>query len=107
MPAETSTQFFDHQDRFDLRDGSSLPAVRIAYETWGELAPDGSNAILLFHALSGSHHAAGINPGIPGIGDLEVAIAQDCKRLARQQEIDGVTILPQNRHESRRRLAAG
>jgi len=70
MSAETSTLFFDHQETFNLRDGSSLPAIRIAYETWGELAPDGSNAILLFHALSGSHHAVGTNTAIPGIGDL-------------------------------------
>jgi len=70
MPAETSTRFFEYQERFCLRDGSLLPTLRVAYETWGELAADGSNAILLFHALSGSHHAAGTNPEIPGIGDL-------------------------------------
>jgi homoserine O-acetyltransferase len=70
MPAENSTHFFDHEETFALRDGSSLPAIRIAYETWGTLAPDRSNAILLFHALSGSHHAAGINSAIPEVGDL-------------------------------------
>lgn len=70
MPAETSTQFFEHQKAFALRDGSSLPSMTIAYETWGELAPDRSNVILVLHALSGSHHAAGYNPEIPGIGDL-------------------------------------
>jgi homoserine O-acetyltransferase len=70
MPAETSTHFFNHEETFALRDGSSLPAIMIAYETWGTLAPDRSNAILLFHALSGSHHAAGINSAIPEVGEL-------------------------------------
>ena len=70
MPAENSTYFFDHEETFALRDGSSLPAIRMAYETWGTLAPDRSNAILLFHALSGSHHAAGINSAIPEVGEL-------------------------------------
>jgi homoserine O-acetyltransferase len=44
--------------------------VRIAYETWGAPNADRSNAILLFHALSGSHHAAGYNPAIDGTGEL-------------------------------------
>ena len=73
MSADTRTQFFDTaslDDPLRLRDGGLLPGVRIAYETWGTLAPDRSNAILLFHALSGSHHAAGINSRIEGIEGL-------------------------------------
>lgn len=73
MPAETRTRFFETaspEDPLRLRDGGLLPGVRIAYETWGTLAPDRSNAILLFHALSGSHHAAGYNPHIEGFDGL-------------------------------------
>lgn len=70
MPDDTQTRFFESAELFSLRDGSSLPGITIAYETWGELNEDGSNAVLLFHALSGSHHAAGHNSSIPGIGDL-------------------------------------
>lgn len=73
MPAETRTQFFETaspDEPLRLRDGGMLPGVRIAYETWGELNAEKNNAILLFHALSGSHHAAGINPGIEGVGEL-------------------------------------
>jgi homoserine O-acetyltransferase len=73
MPAVTQTKFFETgspQDPLKLRDGGVLPGVRIAYETWGEPNADKSNAIMLFHALSGSHHAAGYNPAIEGTGEL-------------------------------------
>ena len=55
---------------FKLRSGQQLDAVTLAYETYGELNADKSNAILLFHALSGSQHAAGTNPSVPGLGDI-------------------------------------
>lgn len=67
-----TTQFahFKEDGPFRLRSGGELPEVTIAYETWGELNADASNAVLVLHALSGSHHAAGYNPAIPGVGDL-------------------------------------
>ena len=55
---------------FVLVCGESLPVVDVAYQTWGELNADKSNAILLSHALSGSHHASGYNPSLPEAGDL-------------------------------------
>ena len=58
--------FGSAQEPFFTADGSSLPSVTIAYETYGELNADRSNAILLFHALSGSQHAAGTNKAVPG-----------------------------------------
>lgn len=42
-----------------LESGTHLGPISIAYETYGALAPDRSNAILLLHALSGDAHAAG------------------------------------------------
>lgn len=44
--------------------GGVLPEFQIAYETWGRLAPDKSNAILLHTGLSASSHAhsTDINP---------------------------------------------
>jgi len=39
--------------------GGYLPNVEVAYETWGELNSDSSNAILICHALSGDSHAIG------------------------------------------------
>jgi homoserine O-acetyltransferase len=67
MPELVETKFCDIDRPFALQGGAVLPGLRIAYETWGTLREDGSNAILLYHALSGSHHAAGSNPCIPGV----------------------------------------
>ncbi|MDX1993130.1 MAG: homoserine O-acetyltransferase [bacterium] len=42
-----------------LRGGGILPAFTLAYETYGTLNEDGSNAVLICHALSGDSHVAG------------------------------------------------
>ncbi|HEY5457296.1 MAG TPA: homoserine O-acetyltransferase [Acidothermaceae bacterium] len=49
---------------FDLELGGHLPDVRVAYETWGELNADASNAVLVLHALTGDSHVVG--PAGPG-----------------------------------------
>jgi homoserine O-acetyltransferase len=51
-----------------LDGGVLLSPVEIAYETYGELAADGSNAILICHALTGDQHVASNHPitGKPG-----------------------------------------
>ncbi len=49
---------------FDLELGGHLPQVRVAYETWGELNADASNAVLVLHALTGDSHVVG--PSGPG-----------------------------------------
>ena len=53
-----------------LRSGEQLSEVTLAYEVYGELNADRDNAILVFHALTGSQHAAGFNPSVPGVGAL-------------------------------------
>jgi homoserine O-acetyltransferase len=47
---------------FRLRNGAVMPAVELAYETYGRLAADGRNALLITHGYTSSHHAAGRNP---------------------------------------------
>jgi homoserine O-acetyltransferase len=44
---------------FKLQSGAVLPEMTIAYETYGKLAPDGRNAVLLTHGFTSSHHMAG------------------------------------------------
>ena len=51
------THHFDQP--IELSSGRSLPAFDLVYETYGELNADHSNAVLICHALSGHHHAAG------------------------------------------------
>lgn len=45
-----------------LDSGETLPALTVAYEGWGELDADRSNAILLCHALTMDQFAAGTHP---------------------------------------------
>jgi homoserine O-acetyltransferase len=57
-------RFLDLPAPFRPERGGLLPTVRVAYETWGALAPDGSNAVLVEHALTGDSHVVG--PSGPG-----------------------------------------
>jgi homoserine O-acetyltransferase/O-succinyltransferase len=47
----------------NLKSGDSLGPITLAYETYGRLNKDKSNAILVCHALSGDAHAAGVHEG--------------------------------------------
>ena len=44
----------------DLESGGRLEGARLAYETWGKLNSDRTNAILVLHALTGDSHTSGI-----------------------------------------------
>ncbi|WP_235980232.1 homoserine O-acetyltransferase MetX [Rhabdothermincola sediminis] len=44
---------------FVLEGGGKLRGITVAYETWGQLDADASNAVLVCHALTGDSHAAG------------------------------------------------
>lgn len=49
--------------------GQELGDVTVAYETWGTLDPDGGNAVLVEHALTGDAHVRGATePGHPSPG---------------------------------------
>ncbi len=67
-------RFFDFEGLL-LDSGETLAPVRLAYETYGRLNADKSNAVLVCHALSGDAHAAGAHAGAGGkTGWYDVAI---------------------------------
>lgn len=51
-----------------LENGERLGPITVAYETYGELNDQRSNAILILHALSGDAHAAGFHKGDEKLG---------------------------------------
>jgi homoserine O-acetyltransferase len=46
-----------------LQSGASIRDYALAYETYGTLNAERSNAVLICHALNASHHVAGVYPG--------------------------------------------
>ncbi len=53
------TKYFSFDEKIKLESGIEFGPITVAYETYGELNEDKSNAILVLHALSGDAHAAG------------------------------------------------
>lgn len=71
-PPTVETQFipFGSPDKpIRFPSGAVLPGFQLAYQTWGKLSPKKDNAILIFHAMTGSQHAAGFNPSVPTVGN--------------------------------------
>ena len=56
-----SPQRFVCNEPLTLQNGSVLESYELVYETYGTLNADKSNALLICHALSGHHHAAGLH----------------------------------------------
>ncbi|MBS7776673.1 homoserine O-acetyltransferase [Acidovorax sp. CCYZU-2555] len=48
------------EDALPLQGGASIHHYDLAYETYGELNAERSNAVLVCHALNASHHVAGV-----------------------------------------------
>jgi homoserine O-acetyltransferase/O-succinyltransferase len=68
MPPAAPSKRVTLSDPLPLDGGQSLAGVEIAYETYGELAADRDNAILVCHALTGDQYLASDHPvtGKPG-----------------------------------------
>ena len=54
-----NAQTYEHDRTFEMENGS-LDKFQLIYETYGKLNEDGTNAILICHALTGDHHVAGV-----------------------------------------------
>jgi homoserine O-acetyltransferase/O-succinyltransferase len=59
----TSPQFMEFDAALPLQCGAQISHYRLAYETYGQLNAQKSNAVLVCHALNASHHAAGVYEG--------------------------------------------
>jgi homoserine O-acetyltransferase len=67
--------FAEPPNEMELECGQKLGPITLAYETYGELAPERDNAVLICHALSGDAHVAGYHTPQdkkPGWWDLYV-----------------------------------
>ena len=60
---ETKYYTFDNPRELTLESGEKLEPLTLAYETYGKLNQQKTNAILVVHALSGDAHAAGFHKG--------------------------------------------
>ena len=60
---KTVSEKISFKDPLTLQSGDVLPGFELMTETYGELNSDKSNAVLVCHAFSGNHHAAGIKDG--------------------------------------------
>jgi len=74
----SATQFLHYKKEFRFKRGGKLAQLTLAYETWGELNADHSNAVMILTGISPSAHAASsqldpsegwwepmIGPGLP------------------------------------------
>jgi hypothetical protein len=58
-----SPQSMKFEAALHLQSGASIRDYNLAYETYGTLNADRSNAVLICHALNASHHVAGVYAG--------------------------------------------
>jgi homoserine O-acetyltransferase/O-succinyltransferase len=62
-PMIATPQAMHFADALQLQSGSQVRDYTLAYETYGTLNADRSNAVLVCHALNASHHVAGVYEG--------------------------------------------
>ena len=62
-PLVVTSQSMQFAGPLALRSGASISDYTLAYETYGTLNAERSNAVLVCHALNASHHVAGVYQG--------------------------------------------
>jgi hypothetical protein len=66
---------FANLGNLTLESGKELHQAKLAFETWGTLNKDSSNAVLVLHALTGDSHAVGKSSKDINIAMLEPALS--------------------------------
>ena len=65
MSLLATPQYMSFEAPLPLQSGASIRDYTLAYETYGTLNAERSNAVLICHALNASHHVAGVYEGQP------------------------------------------
>jgi homoserine O-acetyltransferase/O-succinyltransferase len=89
---QPQTLTFAGDEPFRLESGALLSPVTLAYETYGRLNAERSNAILVCHALSGGAHAAGYH----AYGDAQPGWWDDCIGPGKAFDTDRYFVLCSN-----------
>ena len=115
MVTEAATSVFQ---KIDLDCGVTLGPVEVAYETYGTLNADKSNAILALHAFSLDAHAAGeggwwsnmVGPGLAFDTDQHFVICSNvlggCRGSTGPGSIPLATVLPTSSRKDEVRVAS-
>ncbi|MDA9570549.1 homoserine O-acetyltransferase [Gammaproteobacteria bacterium] len=74
---KTSSSLIKFDNGIDLECGVRLDSFELMVETYGELNENKSNGILVCHAFSGNHHAAGVSEDKKDIGWWDNIIGPD------------------------------
>ena len=86
---KTISKTIKFEDSLELECGTVLPSFELIFETYGELNKDKSNAVLVCHAFSGNHHAAGES-------DLDSSIGWWDQMIGPNKAIDTIDLTPLN-----------
>lgn len=68
--AGNSLKYYHYDQPFQLESGKTLPELRIAYETFGQLNAEKNNVVWVFHALTANSNPLDWWAGLIGHGDL-------------------------------------